>query len=741
MKLKTRIFLLAPIAMAGMLLVGSVFYIGDRVMEHERAVLAEAEHIFELEADMDVSMLQARRAEKDFLLRGDEKYVARHKEVSDKAVADLAEISSLLRTDFPGEMDEAIAQLEQGFGTYIAKFAELVEKNSLLGLDETSGLQGSLRSAVKTAEENLDTLNQPELTVKMLMMRRHEKDFIMRVDEKYVGRLDERVAEFKAFPLEMFGSIAARNEIFALIDTYQADFHKFAEATFEERALRKELSAAFSDIEPVFEEIKAFVEDVKSRTKQTLAQEKETVFATVAGIGALAVLIIGLIVVFVARSVGKPLTATASALRALSEGNTEIEIAGLGRKDEIGEIANAFEAYQALVQRRAREEQEAVQARDADERSRTEADHKRDAEQKRQLEATVSQMGEALDRLANGDLTARIDKPFSEGLDGLRVSFNTSVEKLAETLSEVRTNIDTIHANAGEMRTAVESLSGRTEQQAASLEETSASLEEITSTVKSSSERAQEATKKAAEARSASDSSTKVVNDAVDAMGRIESASGEIAKIIGVIDEIAFQTNLLALNAGVEAARAGEAGKGFAVVAQEVRELAQRSASAAKEIKDLIGKSTNEVENGVDLVKATGEALTTIAKHVTDISDHIGSIAKAAVEQSTGLQEINTAVSQMDKVTQQNAAMVEETTAVTHRLAGDATGLSELVSRFSLPDGRAAKPAKPVAVGGDQGRSAANDAQSKSPAKTMINKVRQAFSGNAAVAADEWAEF
>ena len=193
------------------------------------------------------------------------------------------------------------------------------------------------------------------------------------------------------------------------------------------------------------------------------------------------------------------------------------------------------------------------------------------------------------------------------------------------------------------------------------------------------------------EARRSTEQSTKIVAEAVSAMGRIEQAAHEISQIISLIDEIAFQTNLLALNAGVEAARAGEAGRGFAVVAQEVRELAQRSATAAKDIKGLINKSSEEVSTGVRLVTNTGTALDTIQTHVIKINEHVHSIARASAEQATGLSEINTAVNQMDQVTQRNAAMVEETTAATHRLSGESQSLTALISRFKVEHGSASR--------------------------------------------------
>jgi methyl-accepting chemotaxis protein len=299
-------------------------------------------------------------------------------------------------------------------------------------------------------------------------------------------------------------------------------------------------------------------------------------------------------------------------------------------------------------------------------------------------------------------------------------------------MREVRETTEAINGNTNELRVATDDLSKRTEQQAAALEETSAALDEITAVVQNSTERAQEASVMVSEAKDKSGASGVVVRNAVDAMGRIEQASREISQIINVIDEIAFQTNLLALNAGVEAARAGEAGKGFAVVAQEVRELAQRSATAAKDIKALITKSGDEVNVGVKLVQATGEALSEIETRVIAINDHIHSIATAAKEQSTGLKEVNTAVNQMDQVTQQNAAMVEETSAATHKLSAEADGLVRLISRFKVSNA----PAPQVAVARrEEHRPVA------SPARRAMNTVARAFNGNAAVAEQSWEEF
>jgi methyl-accepting chemotaxis protein len=327
------------------------------------------------------------------------------------------------------------------------------------------------------------------------------------------------------------------------------------------------------------------------------------------------------------------------------------------------------------------QQSEAERTAAEDERRRNDAE-KLDID--RQIDFAVNTLAAGLGRLSQGDISQTIETPFFGKLETLRTDFNGSLLRLQDTLSQIRNNAQMIQHNTNELSGSADELSKRTEQQAASLEETAAAVEEITVTVKSSAERAQEANQIVAETKSAADASSKVVSNAIDAMSRIEDASGKIVQIIDVIDEIAFQTNLLALNAGIEAARAGEAGKGFAVVAQEVRELAQRSASAAKEIKDLIDKSTTEVTSGSRLVQQTGQVLSDISNKILTVSERVEMIAMASRDQSTGLAEVNASVNGMDHMTQKNAAMVEETTAATRQLAQEADTLMTLVDQFKL---------------------------------------------------------
>jgi methyl-accepting chemotaxis protein len=413
----------------------------------------------------------------------------------------------------------------------------------------------------------------------------------------------------------------------------------------------------------------------------------------------------GGMMLFVSRHVTGPLGAIQGAMLKLAGGDFEVVLPGLERKDEIGAVANAVERFKVLAVDKARNEADAAMARQKAEAER----HAEAARAEAEVQAKVSAerakaseeqayafrtLGAALGRLADGDFTIRLDDDIPEAYAQIRDDFNLAIGRLHETIQAVADSTSEVGNAAVEISTATNDLSQRVEEQAASLEETSSSMEEISATVKTNAQNAQQANALTNSTRGVADRGGKVVAEAVTAMARIEESSRQISDIITVIDEIARQTNLLALNAAVEAARAGDAGRGFAVVASEVRSLAQRSSEAAKNINDLIAKSSDRVQEGVGLVNRAGTALSEIVDSIKQVADIVAGIAAASAEQSTGLEQINRALTEMDEATQRNSALVEENSATAKTLEQQSQDMQERISSFKLDAGHAVSSAK-----------------------------------------------
>ncbi|MDG2520206.1 methyl-accepting chemotaxis protein [Caulobacter segnis] len=437
-----------------------------------------------------------------------------------------------------------------------------------------------------------------------------------------------------------------------------------------------ELRALYSEIQTTA--------NAEVKTRNAAQDAAATAMVTTLAIAAVAAIAIaGLMNWLLSGTIASPVAAMTQAMRRLAGGDNAVDVPAVGRKDELGDMAGAVLSFKEAAL-----EKIALEARSEADRNLSESERAaREADKARQAKedaVAVDALGQALSRLADGDLTHRITAEFAPRSQSLKDDFNRAMGELMSAMRSINVSTSSVRSSSDEIANASSDLSRRTEQQAAALEETAAALDQITATVRRTADGAKTASASVADARMDADRSAKVVDQAVGAMGQIESSSREIGNIIGVIDEIAFQTNLLALNAGVEAARAGEAGKGFAVVASEVRALAQRSAEAAKEIKALIGASEQQVSAGVDLVGQTGAALRRIVDQVVSIDERIREIAASAQEQATGLHQVNSAINQMDQVVQQNAAMVEEATAAAQSLRGETATLGGLVDRFRI---------------------------------------------------------
>jgi methyl-accepting chemotaxis protein len=513
--------------------------------------------------------------------------------------------------------------------------------------------------------------------------------FLLEPTDENRALLDQQFDAMKA-ALDTLGTSAADQPILMQVKaelTPSIETMAGASAELVKVSLARKTSydQAGADLNVIWKQLTTFAE----MQKVSAGEERRDANSISIGATGLGILIsifagIGLVLTFKG-----PIGQITGAMRRLAEGGLDTKINGEGRVDEIGEMARALGVFKqnALSKIEIENRSEAERAQAEEERRRNDLEKQ---EIDRQINFAVNALASGLGRLAKGDISETIDTPFTGRLEQLRTDFNQSLEHLQDTMTQIRSNTYMIQRNAAEMSSAADQLAKRTEQQAASLEETAAAVDEITVTVKQSAEQAEQANTIVADTKGRADTSSVVVASAIDAMGRIEDASGQIVQIIDVIDEIAFQTNLLALNAGIEAARAGEAGKGFAVVAQEVRELAQRSAGAAQQIKDLIHKSSTEVSSGSKLVQQTGSVLAEISANIITVAERVSVIALASRDQSNALGEVNSSVNEMDQMTQRNAAMVEETNAATRQLADEADALMQLVNQFKLaPEGRA----------------------------------------------------
>ena len=485
----------------------------------------------------------------------------------------------------------------------------------------------------------------------------------------HVAEFENAILHLQALPLppQIRESV---DDVVPLLDAYVASAQEIVGLALTSaaagRAKLPDFMIAFSDLEASMETLGEQIES-RGTAVGAAAHQANTVVKNILILGAaLAAGALALVTRVIARSISHPLIEVKQGLTQLADGNLATRIGGTGRQDEIGEIAKALEVLRDRLQQ-AKEQETEMQG----------------AQQR-----VVRALSVGLRNLSTGNLTQPIDEPFAEDYETVRLDFNNTLDTLTQTIARVVEASESIRARSAEISHASEDLSARTENQAATLEETAAALDELTASVKSAAEGAREVEKVVNQARTEATESGTVVQGAVDAMNEIERSSEQISQIIGVIDDIAFQTNLLALNAGVEAARAGDAGRGFAVVASEVRALAQRSSAAAKEIKLLISASTQHVDRGVDQVGRAGSALARIVDRVTEISSLVSDIASGAREQSVGLAEVNIGVTQLDQVTQHNAAMVEESTAASLALKQEAAGMATLVAQFALRAGQ-----------------------------------------------------
>jgi methyl-accepting chemotaxis protein len=639
-RLSHKIVAIGAVGVLGLGAVAAIYFTGNAAQEEHRRTADAARTISRLSDQSALALLDARRAEKDFLLRNDEKYVTRHGEVVRVAAERLDALAKSVAAANLPDIARRLAAVREGVATYVKNFAALAGARRRQGLDENSGLQGALRTSVHDIEGKLAAVDDARLMAAMLMMRRHEKDFILRGDTKYRDEFLKSGADFTKLIAAAGLSDALKRELGDKLEAYRKDFVAWTEGTASSTQAQRTMSEAYAAIEPEIEGLQNSIEEVRSRADQANESSRaatELRMETAVGSAALAALLLAFLL---GRSISRPLSAMTRAMGELAEGHFDIVLPGLGRRDEVGEMAQAVETFKSKAIEKAR----------------------RDAEQEEaKTRAAAAERKAAMHRLADEFEAAagNIVKTVSSAATELEAAAG-SLTKTAETTQQLSVRVSSASEEAS---TNVQSVASATEEMATSVIEISRQVQE-------SSRIAQQAVAQAQE------TDARIVE--------LSAAAGRIGDVVKLITAIAEQTNLLALNATIEAARAGEAGRGFAVVAQEVIALAAQTAKATDEIGAQIAGMQAATQDSVASIKVIGG---TIGR----MSEIASTIAAAVEEQGAATQEIARNVQQAAEGATQVASNItdvnrgaQETGSASAQVLGSAQSLNNQSSRLKI---------------------------------------------------------
>ena len=734
------VVLACALALAGVL---GFAYLRDQQSQHSMAALADLRETLDgLERDLAL----ARDIETRFRDLRDTGLIAQHQEVIAQAQNKAATLTRATAAGALGQIGRTTAALPPPLTTYASAFQALAEARQRLGITADSGLEGELRRAVQDAEKTVNTLATPEVGLLVLTMRRHEKDFMLRLDPKYIALIDEKLAEFAKDHVRHFPSPQHHKRVQTKLESYASAFQDYADLALDLRRMMAASDDAYRSALPVVATLRQTITEAQTRAQTRAEQHKFAAGTLILAVGLIGLTVLAGTAFALRAATAVPLKMITKAVQDLAAGRTEVvtpqtrlrEVQAIGaaletfrdtllerRRLETEHRANAAREAQAQAEAAARAQAEQLEkSRRAEaERAALAARQMRDHAAAQEIAAVVAACAQgdfsrrlrtddkegvfaelcegvnkigaaandglgavhqALEHLARGDLTHRLHPRFQGIFADIADAMNRTTDSLGTTLKGIARSAGSVDTSARDIAGAAEDLAHRTEHTAATLEQTAAAIHQMSSSVQSAAVSAETASNAVAEIAQKAGAGRAVVDRAITAMDEIKASAEAIARILRVIDDIAFQTNLLALNAGVEAARAGEAGRGFAVVASEVRALAQRSSEAARDIAKLIETSGKNVGEGVDLVRNSGQALRDIVAGVEDAAHKIAEIVTAARETAAGIGEISKATNDLDRTTQQNAAIFTQTKVAVGSLQGEAAALAQAISTFTL---------------------------------------------------------